>query len=157
MEIQTNRYKGSYIVLDSFDMKKNDGLFTQSLKSLEIQLKTLFYGSGNDKSIAFLDALSNLSLLEQEIVLIRFTRIVEQILEGDKRFISSEELSHKEIENNLYEEIVHAMNEAVKVEKLSGKRLEVLEGGKKFSKNNVLIDLSKAKKNKRGCVKPVLN
>lgn len=137
--------------------KKNDGLFSQSLKSLEIQLKTLFYGSGNERSIAFLDSLSNLGLMEQELVLKRFTKIIDRILSGDNRLLTEEDIAQKEIENEIYSDIIGAMNEAVKIEKLSGKRLEVLDGGKKNLNKNVLIDLSQAKKGRKHNLKPVLN
>lgn len=140
-----------------FRMSKNEGLFSQSLKSLEIQLKTLFYGSGNENSIAFLDSLSHLGILEQEMVLKQFTGIVERILNGDKRFLSPIDIEQKKIEEELYQEIVSGMTAAAKIPNLEGKRLAVLEGGKNPHKNKQLIDLSQVRKNRKNPLKPVLN
>jgi hypothetical protein len=142
---------------DYYMSNKKEGLFTQSLRSLEIQLKTLFYGSGNENSLEFLDSLSNLGIAEQEILLKYFTSVIDRILQGDKRYFTESDTEQKKIEDDLYSEIVSGMNAAAKIPLLDGKRLEVLEGGKNSKKNKVLIDLSSARKSRKNQSKPVLN
>ncbi len=143
--------------MNNNDGRKNEGLFSQSLRSLEIQLKTLFYGSGNDNAIAFLDSLSNLGIVEQEIALNLFKAVVDKIVSGDKRLLSEKDLQQKKIEDDLYNEIITGMNAAASIPNLEGKRLEVLKGGKKSQSNKVLINLDQVRNSKKIALKPELN
>lgn len=136
---------------------KKEGLFTQSIKGLEIQLKTLFYGSGNEHSLAFLDAVSELGLLEQEILLKYFTEVTLRVASGDRRYFTADDAARKSFEDQLYNEIVTAMDDAAQVDNLTGKRLEVLEGGRKERRRSALVDLASRRKALKSVPKPILN
>ena len=137
--------------------EKYQGIFSQSFMSLQIQLKTLLEGSGGNSSIELLDALSKLGKHEQEVVINSFLVVINKIANGEKRYLTDEDYSQKEMEDNLYSEIVCAMSEAAKVQNIGGRRLEVLEGGKRARKSKPLFQISSATRAKKLGLKPVIN
>ena len=108
--------------------KKPQGLVSQSLFSLQLQLKTLLEGAGGEDSIEFLDSLSELTNSEQKIVLRVFNRVVEKIRTGDSRLNTEEDQELKAFEENLYNDIISSFEQTTTA---NGKlHLEVLDGGK---------------------------
>ena len=134
------------------------GQFSQSFLSLQLQLRTLLEGSGGNASIEFLDSLSKLGKLEQDVVLSVFQKVIERIASGSQRVFTEEDKIAKDFEDNLYKDIMTAMSEAASVKNLNGKRLEVLQGGQKKKDKKAPIDLSKVRKSRSNTqIKPVLN
>jgi len=120
-------------------MLKSDGVFSTSLRILELQIKNLMEGAGGSRALTFLDKLSNLAPLEQHAALDAFTRTVDRIAAGDKRFTTAEEQEFQKIEDGLYNEILGAMADASGAEsvmfpqsKSAAKdgKLSVLDGGR---------------------------
>jgi hypothetical protein len=142
--------------------KGNTGYFSQAFLSLQLQIRTLLEGSGGSQSIEFLDALSQLGNKEQEIVLGVFQKVVERIAKNPNRLFTNADNAAKKFEDELYNDIMSAMSDAAAVKNISGKRLEVLEGGrsiKRTSKQNSVARRRISKSRRAQCeyLKPVLN
>lgn len=139
---------------------KHDGVVSASLMSLQLQLKSLLQEAGGDGALAFLDKLCMLNPSEQKIALALFSRIIERIATGDNRLLSSEDAALKNFEEDLFNDIVNAMDQAERAPvraALSGqvaRRLEVLDGGRAPAAQNKLreptpIDFNKARKSRK--------
>lgn len=136
--------------------KKQTGDFTANLCSLQLQVATLFEGCGGEKTIKLLDGLSRLGSLEKDVVLDKFSAIIDQFVTGEDRFFTAEDIEKQEFEDNLYKEILSAMKTAARAGEEGDKRLEVLDGGKAKSKRAPL-DLAKARLAKKVSLKPIIN
>ncbi len=150
--------------------QKHDGVFSASLMSLQLQLKSLLDEAGGEQTLTLLDKLSTLSSKEQKTALSAFINVVNKISLGDKRFMTPEDAALQDLEENLFNDIVSAMEEAERAPvraALSGqtaRKLEVLDGGKhqheaESQKSAALtpIDFNKARKNRKCRSTPCLN
>ena len=142
---------------------KYDGVFSAGLFSLQLQLKNLLEGTGGDHALLLLDTLAKMSASEQKVALDVFTRVLERVAAGEQRLFTDGDLALKEFEDNLYNDIVSAMDEASKPPSLqtakastSGK-FSVLDGGRSHEKvalkvvtsRPVAIDFKSAAKNRK--------
>ena len=108
--------------------KKPEGLVSQSLFTLQLQLKTLLEGAGGEDALEFLDSLGELTRSEQKIILKMFNRVIERLRKSEIRLCSDEDKELLAFEENLYNEIIQTIEHG---EKSNGKlHLEVLDGGK---------------------------
>lgn len=123
--------------------KDDKGIFSSNFYSLQLQLKTLMEDAGGDHAVQLLDTLSTLNGYEQKVALNIFSRVVNQIAEGDKRIVSEDDRERKEFEETLYQDIMNSMGEAARAPNL---RLEVVNGSKADKRP---LDLNLARK-KRG-------
>ena len=154
MEIETELR--DYIMSDKFD-----GLFSASLFSLQLQIKTLLEGAGGDDALALLDALCTLNKSEQRVALKLFRRCIDRIAEGSERLETAEDKALKEFEDGLYNEIVNSMHNAARSDGNAARKFEVLDGGKDEKSANPTrstpIDFAKARKAKQNRTPPLLN
>ena len=146
--------------LSNFMSSRPPGYFSTSFSSLQLQLRMLLEGSGGERTINFLDTLAQLGRDEQEFVLRAFSGVIDKIVSGEKRFFTSDDIAQKEMEDELYKEIIAAMGDAAESKDLVGKRLEVLRGGKRElnggKSKKRLIDFQEAKRSRKGSSKPIL-
>ena len=141
--------------------EKSGGNFSSSLLSLQLQLKTLLEGAGGDAALKFLDTLSALNQSEQKLALSIFTKVIEQIKNGEQRLCTKEDKVLHDFEENLYKDILSSMREAAN----EGERhtIEVIDGGRsracngKNSGTKTPIDLAEARRLRRAKHKPLLN
>jgi hypothetical protein len=116
--------------------KKRDGIVSDSLLSLQLQLQSVLEEAGGDEALTLLDRLAELSTSEQKSALALFQKVVEKMLSSEKRYLPAEEAELKNFEDGLYNDIVTAMEAAERhqVKKAlsadSEPKLEVLDGGK---------------------------
>lgn len=147
-------------LMGDFMSNRPPGYLSTSLSNLQLQLRMLLEGCGGDRAVNFLDTLSQLGKEEQEFVLQTFTAVIEKILSGEKRFFTSDDIAQKEMEDELYKDIIAAMGDAAASKDIGGKRLEVLRGGKAIvnrqKSDKRLIDFDKAKRSKKNSSKTVL-
>jgi hypothetical protein len=128
--------------------EKKDGIFSSSLLSLQLQLKTLLEGAGGDAALTFLDTLSTLNPSEQKLILGLFTTVVERVKSGEDRLETEEDQHLKEFEETLYRDILDSMREAAN--DTPNRKIEVLEGGKSRNRiDKTPIDLAEARKSRR--------
>lgn len=137
------------------------GEFTRNLLSLQLQLQTLLEGVGGEGTASLLDGLAQLSESERKRIIPLLSRVVGQIVKGDKRLISAEDKEIKEFENSLFESIMFSLGTSAnddRVDPETAKKLEVFPGGKpkqgavvmkKSSEKRSIIDLAKARENRR--------
>lgn len=140
--------------------RKYEGHISAALLSLELQIKTLLEGAGGEDALALLDAVSELNSSEQKLALQVFTRIVQNIKEGEQRLVTEGDLARKSFEDTLYSEIMTSMREAALAE--ASKKLSVVNGGKTraeiIHKTPIsLCDARKARKMPNSPAKPVIN
>ena len=134
---------------------RSKGEFTTTFSALRLQLRALFDSVGGEPILPLLDAMSTLGEKEKQLVIEVFSKVIERILNGDKRFITALDNDRKEMVDTIYNEIVNAMGEA------SGKvpvrqRLEVLSGGKnEKSAPKGVIDLQKVRRKKSPRPRPL--
>jgi len=139
-----------------FMSEKFKGTFSASLLSLQLQLKTLLEDAGGDTAVEFLNAVSSLHESEQKVVLETFTNIVNKIVNGEKRLVTEGDLARKEFEDNLFDDIIEAMQDAAKTACV--KKLTVVDGGKTPKMpEKAPISLCEARKTKKISNKPLLN
>ena len=143
---------------------KYDGVFSAGLLSLQLQLKNLLEGVGGDHAIQLLDALCRMSESEQKVALDVFTRALEKIASSEKRLFTDGDLALKEFEDNLYNDIVAAMEGASKSPKEH--KFAVLNGGKNSNPLKVekfegasasTIDFEKARKSRKLRISTAVN
>lgn len=153
--------------------KFKSGAFSTGLMSLQVQLKGLLEGAGGDNAVELLDTLSTLSSSEQKIALEIFTRVLDRVGAQDERFLSESDKEMKELEDLLFDDIMHAMADAAGNESqpipaaATKKKLSVVDGGKSSSSFNVRkievsstvtpIDFEKARKNRKNTRPNFLN
>ena len=83
-----------------------DGNFSNSLLSLEAQLKTLLEEVGGQSAIEFLDTVAELHPSEQKTALKLLTRVVRKFADSNTRFPSEGDLALKRFEEDLYNDLV---------------------------------------------------
>lgn len=128
-----------------------NGDFSRNLLSLQLQLETLLEGAGGDKTIEFLDALSQLSKVEQEIALRIFRNVAYKLAVGEKRIMSEQDKELKQFEDQLFEDIVAYIE---KEPSFTKPKLEVIDGGMtRKPRPNSLVNLSEVRRLRS---KPVL-
>ncbi len=137
------------------------GEFTRNLLSLQLQMQTLLEGVGGEGTASLLDGLAQLSQSERERIVPLLSRVVMQIVKGDKRLISAEDKELQDFENNLLQSIMTSLGASANDDKVNPefeKPLEVLSGGKHARKSVVIkgtaekrpiIDLAKARASRR--------
>ncbi|MCB0311353.1 MAG: DotU family type IV/VI secretion system protein [Bdellovibrionales bacterium] len=135
---------------------KNEGHFSGTLLSLQLQLKTLFEGAGGDQVVELLDALSELRLSEQAVLLEVFTAVANRVFRGEQRLETEGDLARQQFEDGLYAEILKAMREAAHPES-SNAKLTVVDGGKTATSRSSTIDINQARRTRRFSNKPLIN
>lgn len=137
------------------------GEFTRNLLSLQLQLQTLLEGVGGEGTASLLDGLAQLSESERKQIIPLLSRVVGQIVKGDKRLISAEDKEIKDFEESLFQSIMCSLGTSANDDRLdpeAAKKLEVLSGGKpkhggvvtkKSVEKRSIIDLAKARENRR--------
>lgn len=140
--------------------RKYEGHISAALLSLELQIKTLLEGAGGEDALALLDAVSELNQSEQKLALGVFTKIVNNIKNGEQRLLTEGDLARKSFEETLYSEIINSMREAALAE--ASKKLSVVNGGKAraevMPKAPIsLCEARKARKMPNSPAKPVIN
>lgn len=132
--------------------QRTEGNFSNNLLSLQLQLKTLLDGAGGEDTIAFLDLLSNLYRSEQKASLALFSKVLRRIINGDKRFLAPQDQSAKKFEEELYRDILEAIQDNREPE---SKRLSVVKGGRFLNRpEKAPISLEEARKARQSGVKP---
>ncbi|MBX7145194.1 MAG: hypothetical protein K1X79_12135 [Oligoflexia bacterium] len=131
--------------------------FSNSLMSLQLQLKTLLEGVGGERAVEFLDNLSELNPSEQKIALNKFIKVLEQIKNGTERLCTAEDQALRDFENNLYKDILGSMREAANGGSITRRRIEVIDGGKNRDLRKGPINLAEARKNRKIRHKPIVN
>jgi hypothetical protein len=122
---------------------RTTGEFTLGLRSLELQLKTLLENAGGTKAGRFLDVLCKLSKDEQELVLAVFTKVIGDVLAGDRRLGELQYDELKAFEEQLYNDVL-AEIEKSNTENRTVKpvaRLQVLSGGRTTEKQESSANL----------------
>lgn len=138
------------------------GEFTRNLLSLQLQLQTLLEGVGGEGTASLLDGLAQLSDSERKRIIPLLSRVVSNIVKGDKRLISAEDKELKDFEDSLFESIMSSIGQSSnddRVEPQTDKKLEVFSGGrphsgakvvtKKSAEKRSIIDLAKARESRR--------
>jgi hypothetical protein len=137
------------------------GEFTRNLLSLQLQLQTLLEGVGGEGTASLLDGLAQLSESERKRIIPLLSRVVGEIVKGDKRLISAEDKEIKEFEDSLFQSIMCSLGTSANDDRLdteAAKKLEVVSGGKptrgatvtkKPLEKRSIIDLAKARENRR--------
>lgn len=148
-------------IIECFMSKDLTGSFSQGLFSLQLQLKGLFEGAGGDETVALLDSMSKLSTAEQAVILRIFRKVIDRVLSGEIRVSTRRDELMKELEETLYNDIIHSMKDAANSNATSpspiARKLEVMNGGRTPRKTKEPIDLNKARESRKVPVKPVLN
>jgi hypothetical protein len=110
------------------------GVFSATLMSVQLQMKTLLEGAGGDKAVRLLDALSSLSNAEQEIALTAFDSAIRKISSGETRYSSDEDKAlrafEEELYNGLVSDIEQAKSERAEETSTSKVKLSVYDGGR---------------------------
>ena len=132
----------------------SDGRFTANLISLQLQLKTLLDDAGGDGVVRLLDSLCKLSSAEQGIALTLLTGVVNRIASGDIRVTSEEDRAMAVLEEDLYKDIVHSMQEAAGN---GPRKLQVVRGGLSPLPDKRPIDLAAARNGRKISFKSILN
>lgn len=138
------------------------GEFTRNLLSLQLQLQTLLEGVGGEGTASLLDGLAQLSESERKRIIPLLSRVVAQIVKGDKRLISAEDKEVKEFEDSLFQSIMCSLGASANDDRIdpeAAKKLEVFPGGKPSrgavvkskttTEKRSIIDLAKARENRR--------
>ncbi len=138
------------------------GEFTRNLLSLQLQLQTLLEGVGGEGTASLLDGLAQLSESERKQIIPLLSRVVAQVVKGDKRLISAEDKEIKDFEDSLFQSIMCSLGTSAnddRVDPETAKRLEVFSGGKqkhnsvvskKSAEKRSVIDLAKARARRHG-------
>lgn len=135
------------------------GDFTRNLVSLRLQLNTLLEDVGGDEAAGLMDALTKLTPSEKKVLIPSLTNVVNKLVENENRLASKNDVELKEFEESLYESVMDAVQtEANKADFAESKKLSVVDGGKvTVTKKNTrpvkistLIDLAKARDERRG-------
>ncbi|MEZ4754732.1 MAG: hypothetical protein R3A13_10575 [Bdellovibrionota bacterium] len=131
----------SSLTLERFLIMK--GRFTKNLFSLQLQLKTLLEDAGGDEALELLDTLCKLNPSEQNLVLKVMNRLVGDILNHGPRFETEGDLALKKFEDDLYGDLLRAMQQQSASEKRQ--KFEVVSGGKDTESTSTgdLIDLQR--------------
>ena len=118
------------------------GRFTKNLFGLQLQIKTLLEDAGGDEALELLDTLCQLNPSEQRVVLKVLNRLVGDILRQGPRFETEGDLALKKFEDDLYGDLLRAMQE--EAYKTNRSKLQVVKGGKEEENSTGdLIDLQK--------------
>lgn len=83
-----------------------DGKFSDSLFSLELQLKTMLEEVGGKAAAEFLDTVSELHPSEQQTALKLFTRVLNKFAKSDNRLPTESDIALKRFEDDLYNDLV---------------------------------------------------
>lgn len=118
-----------------------NGQFSLGLTSLKAQVETLLENSGGRQVSELLDTLAELNNSEQDIVLAVFTKLASKLAEGDIRVSDSETQELKELEDDLYNDIISAIE--AKEEKPSKYKFGVLDGGKCIKTSSKVVQLDR--------------
>jgi hypothetical protein len=149
-------FTGSSVMSEKTE--KQEGLFSHSLLSLQLQLKTLLEGAGGDAAVNLLDNLSTLNPSEQKLALKAFSAAIDQLKAGKERLTTAEDQVLKDFEDGLYNDILTSMREAANGGTPVRRRIQVLDGGKSpQAERKTLIDFAEARKNRRTRPKDLLN
>lgn len=145
--------------LERLSSTMKDGKISANLFGLQLQLKTVLEEAGGDAALSFLDSLSKLNRSEQEVMLKIFTRLTDDIANGDNRLFTDGDLALKSFEEGLYREILDAMRDAAKrPAENKNRKLEVLDGGKASFKAKTPEEISRKRKVREfPKTRPVLN
>jgi hypothetical protein len=135
-------FTGSSVMSEKTE--KQEGLFSHSLLSLQLQLKTLLEGAGGDAAVNLLDNLSTLNPSEQKLALKAFSAAIDQLKAGKERLTTAEDQVLKDFEDGLYNDILTSMREAA-------------NGKSPQAERKTLIDFAEARKNRRTRPKDLLN
>jgi hypothetical protein len=163
-----NELGDSEVISEFFDLKGvqemsflRGGEFTRNLLSLQLQLQTLLEGVGGEGTASLLDGLAQLSESERKRIIPLLSRVVSQVLKGDKRLLSAEDKELQDFENNLLQSIMTSLGASANDDKIHSdfeKPLEVVSGGrlkratvvpKQSSEKRSIIDLAKARQLRR--------
>ena len=137
------------------------GEFTRNLLSLQLQLQTLLEGVGGEGTASLLDGLAQLSESERKRIIPLLSRVVSQIVKGDKRLLSAQDKELQDFEDNLLQSIMSSLGASANDDKVQpevDKSLEVVSGGKQrrgrivikgASEKPSIIDLAKAREHRR--------
>ena len=105
-------------------MDKQRGIFSSNYMSLQLQLRTLLQDCGGEGAACLLDSLCCLTPSEQALALKLFSGVIDRILAGEIRLKTAADCTMKEIEENLYSDLVRS------IESPAPGKLEVIRGGK---------------------------
>lgn len=134
--------------------------FSNSLVSLQLQLKTLLEGVGGEHAVEFLDKLSELNPSEQKLALNKFIDVLDRIKNGTERLCTPEDQALRDFEDGLYRDILGSMREAANGGSVTRRRIEVIDGGKNRDRSvrKGPINLAEARKNRKlRSAKPIIN
>ena len=141
--------------LDMDNEGNNNNRFSANFFSLQLQLKTLLEDAGGDDALALLDTLTNLNKSEQKVALKLFSKVIQRVTSGPIRLETEGDLALKEFEDNLYEDLVAAIEEQTREERIATTpKIEVLSGGRELKPANQEpkkspIDIASARKKRR--------
>jgi hypothetical protein len=82
------------------------GIFSTSLKALQLQLQSMMEGAGGAKASRLLDGLADVGIKERDALLEIFIGVVEKLASGEKRFFTDEDVKQQEMIDSLYEEVM---------------------------------------------------
>jgi hypothetical protein len=134
-----------------------DKPFSANLLSPQLQLRTLLEEPGGDGAVRLLDALCKVTPSEQKIILGIFTATIDRIVSGELRLENADDRQRKELEENLYGEIMNSIERAAAAP--PKKRMEVLDGGKCPPRHfgGGVLDLDKLRKARKSGFKLLSN
>jgi hypothetical protein len=142
---------GKRMVEDGGMKQEIKGQFSLSMKTIELQVSTLFEDVGGDQAFALLDSLCNLTASEQKIMLDLFTQVVGRVSSGEIRLTTPAESENQQLEDRLCTDIWDAIKAASAKNKEH--KLAVLDGGKFQAPTNPspkIIELSEIRQRRNG-------
>lgn len=122
---------------------KDEGIFSQNLFCLKLQVETLVDDAGGKDALDMLNLLCEIKPAEQPIVLAMFKRVLKKIVEGKIRLETANDQGLHEFEEQLYNSIINELDNAKEACTTS---LKVLDGGKSKKTKSKTIDFEQARK-----------